>query len=125
MGSGRPDAWDWEPFSICWDQGLKEFEFAEYIDGYISQESLYTRGVMSSRKKKRVLARLPKTFVRTRSQKLVVDGLEDELKAHDQLKTLYAKSVCIKKENNIPSQQRLGGTRVRDVSVFVTVYQHT
>jgi hypothetical protein len=91
MGSGRPDAWDWEPFSICWDQGLKGFEFAEYIDGYISQESSYARGVILSRNKKRVLARSPKMFVQTRSQKLVVDGLDDELKAHNQLKTLYAK----------------------------------
>jgi hypothetical protein len=34
-GSGRPDAWDWDPFSCCWDQGLNGFEENECMEGYM------------------------------------------------------------------------------------------
>jgi hypothetical protein len=69
---------------------LKGFKLVEYM--HYARKVVCARGVMSSRRKiKIMLVRSPKTPVRAGSQMLVVDEIDDELKAHNQLEVLYAK----------------------------------
>jgi hypothetical protein len=86
-GSSLPDAYNWDPFSCSWDQGLKRFAADESMDGYMTQchrgDNLIVVVHMARccQEKDRKVD-LPRASFQTGFQMLVVDGPDSETKAH-------------------------------------------